>query len=422
MSLTRYLPTPSDRMGILWNLLSIEGSVVLEYGPAGTTHFSMSLFGELDIQQENRLFTTHMNESDVVMGDVKRLERAIVEIDKSRQPRVIFVVASSVAAVIGVDIKGVCTYMQPEVEAKLIAFDQGGFRGDYSVGCREAWTLLAKSLPEKTARQEAEEEQSACRENGRITFNLLGASLWSYRMRSDMEELKRLMKEAFGAELQTSFCTDTSVEALERAGEAAVNIVMQGTAVQAARILEKRFGTPWVYRMPYGYQQTLEWLECVAKVLKRGVEPRTAARLREKNGNAAQYRMYARMLRRDKMAATLMGEYDAVLGIGGFLEELGIQVENRICTHTLRSVEEPDKTVRTLGTEKERIDLIRSLHRQMVLADDTMLSLCAPDNTAVRIAPPVIRGAVLARHLPLAGERGADYLLEFVEEYLQTLK
>ena len=28
MSLVRYLPTPSDRMGILWSLLSVEGSVI----------------------------------------------------------------------------------------------------------------------------------------------------------------------------------------------------------------------------------------------------------------------------------------------------------------------------------------------------------------------------------------------------------
>ena len=45
MGLCRYLPTPSDRMGILWSLLAIEDSVIVEYGPAGTTHFSMSLFG-----------------------------------------------------------------------------------------------------------------------------------------------------------------------------------------------------------------------------------------------------------------------------------------------------------------------------------------------------------------------------------------
>ena len=43
-------------MGILWSLLAIEDSVIVEYGPAGTTHFSMSLFGELGVDQQMRDF------------------------------------------------------------------------------------------------------------------------------------------------------------------------------------------------------------------------------------------------------------------------------------------------------------------------------------------------------------------------------
>ncbi|HML48945.1 MAG TPA: nitrogenase component 1, partial [Clostridia bacterium] len=152
MSLCRYLPIPSDRMGILWSLLSIEDGVILEYGPAGTTHFSMSLFGELGIDQENRLFTTHMSEDDVVMGDVTRLEEALVEVDRAYAPEVIFIVASSVSAVIGTDLRGVCAYMQEKVSAKLIALEQGGFRGDYSVGLREIYKLLAEEVVEPSAR------------------------------------------------------------------------------------------------------------------------------------------------------------------------------------------------------------------------------------------------------------------------------
>ena len=410
MSLTRYLPTPSDRMGILWNLLSIEESVVLEYGPAGTTHFSMSLFGDLDIQQQNRLFTTHMDESDVVMGDTKRLERAIIEIDKNFHPKVIFVVASSVAAVIGVDIKGICTYMQNEVQAKLVAFDQGGFRGDYTIGRMETYTLLAKELPVNP---------SSKKEN---TFNLLGASLWSYRVRSDIEELKRLLKRAFDMDLQAAFCSDTSVQALEQAGSAQINLVMQGTAVQAAKVLEKRFQTPWIYHAPYGYRATLEWLEKIGTIIGKNVDTVLADELREKNNNAMQYRMYARMLHRDKMKASLIGEYDVIQGIGTFLEEIGFQIDHKLCIHTLRSIENTEERIFSPSTEKEKIDLIKTLQKQLILADDIMLELCNSNNTKVRISPPVIRGAVFARHLPLMGERGADYILEFVEQYLQNLK
>lgn len=49
MSLCRYLPVPSDRMGIIWSLLSVKDSIILEYGPAGTTHFSMGFYGTLGV-------------------------------------------------------------------------------------------------------------------------------------------------------------------------------------------------------------------------------------------------------------------------------------------------------------------------------------------------------------------------------------
>ena len=198
MSLSRYLPTPSDRMGILWNLLTVKESIVLEYGPAGTTHFSMSLYGELGVEQENQLFTTHMSEDDVVMGDVTRLEDAIVELDEAYHPKVIFVVGSSIASVIGTDIKGVCNYMQERVQARLVCFDQGGFRGDYSLGCQAVWSLLAQEFPKVGDVQEN-------------VYNLVGVSAGSYRMRSDVWEIQNLMSEAFHMTLGTSFCVDTSV-------------------------------------------------------------------------------------------------------------------------------------------------------------------------------------------------------------------
>lgn len=39
MSLCRFYPPASDRMAIIWSLMPIQNAIVLEYGPAGTTHF-----------------------------------------------------------------------------------------------------------------------------------------------------------------------------------------------------------------------------------------------------------------------------------------------------------------------------------------------------------------------------------------------
>ena len=409
MSLCRYLPTPSDRMGVLWSLLCIEGSVVLEYGPAGTTHYSVSLFGSLGVDQQNRLFTTHMSEDDVVMGDVSRLERALVEIDQGYAPRVIFVVASSVSAVIGTDLRGVCAYMQEKVRARLIAFEQGGFRGDYSVGLRETYRLIAQHAVAPTdARIEG-------------TYNLLGLSAGAYRARSDLNEIRRLMREAFGMEMRACLCLDTDMETIEDCGRAELNLVLRGEALPAAEILEKTCHTPCVAGAPYGYAGTLDWLRRVGAALGREPDGALVRELGERHAEAMQMRMYGMMLKRDRPAATIYGEYELVRGMAGLLEEAGIPAVNQLSAHSLHALPEHDPAVRHLPVEKERIELMRGLRRQLVLADEVSHTLLDADNTFVCVSLPLVNGAQVATHMPLAGPRGADFMLEHIGAYLDTL-
>ena len=409
MSLTRFLPTPSDRMGILWSLLGIEGLVVLEYGPAGTTHFSMGLFGELGEDQQNRIFTTHMSEDDVVMGDVTRLEKAIVEIDRNFAPKVIVVVSSSVAAVIGSDIKGVCSYMQEKVNAHLLSFEQGGFRGDYSVGLLETNKLLVQELVEDDA--EPQEDM----------VNILGFSMGAYRALSDRREISYMLARAFGLKVNACLCGETSIDEIEKMGCATVNLVLREEAVPAAQILKKKFGTPVVAGMPYGYKGTLEWLEKISEAIGKPINKDFFNEINERIRDTAHYPMYAMMLKKDKPSATLVGEYRTIVGISKFLEEVGIPSDNKLCIHTMKNIPNADETVIHCESEKARLDILKSQHRSFILADDPSMSVCADDNVFMRISMPVVRGRQFARHMPLMGIHGADFIMETVEEYWQLI-
>ena len=410
MGLCRYLPTPSDRMGILWSLLAIGDSVIVEYGPAGTTHFSMSLFGELGVDQQNRLFTTHMSEDDVVMGDVSRLEKALVEVDHGYHPRVIFVVASSVSAVIGTDLQGVCAYMQEKVNARLIAFEQGGFRGDYSVGIQAAYRLLAQDVAEANVPRKAG------------TYNILGASAGLFRMESDVREIERLMQEAFGMELNACLCLDTSVEKIQQMGCAEINLVLREEAVPAARILTQKCGTPFLLGAPYGYAGTLAWLEKIGQQIGRVVSPALRAALKKRAMEVMQYRIYGMMLKVNKPQVALFGDAPMVTGMSSFMDELGFPVVAKISRHSLRLYEAAAPSVRYLPEEKDRIAAMQALHHTLVLADDISKRLLAKDNTFLRVSMPLVDGAQIATHLPFMGPRGADFILEAVEVYLETLR
>ena len=404
MSLVRFLPTPSDRMGIIWSLLAVQGAIVLEYGPAGTTHYSMGLYGGLGLRLQNRMFTTHMSEDDVVMGDVTRLEDALVELDKNYAPKVIFVVASSVTAVIGTDIKGVCRYMQNEVKAKLIAFDQGGFRGDYSIGLAETYKLLVRNLPQKGVSQESG------------IYNIIGASVWRYRMESDVWEIKSLLSEALGLSCNACLCCDTSVEELEDMGQAQVNIVLGNEGLAAARYLQEKFGTPYVYTVPYGYSGTLSFLKQVGEAVGREPDSMVLLRLQTKEKSLSRLSLFTMMGNNKPRMAVVKGDYDLVHGVSAFLEQGGINVLHKMCAHSLKAIAEPAADVEAYAEESDWLHIIRGLQDTLILADDVALLQADVDNTKVLISAPFMNSAV-ATHLPFMGEKGADFLLEQMQAY-----
>ena len=404
MSLVRFLPTPSDRMGIIWSLLAVQGAIVLEYGPAGTTHYSMGLYGGLGLRFQNRMFTTHMSEDDVVMGDVTRLEDAIVELDKSYAPKVIFVVASSVTAVIGTDIKGVCRYMQNEVKAKLVAFEQGGFRGDYSIGLAETYKLLVRNLPKKDVAQEAG------------VYNIIGASAWRYRMASDIWEVKSLLDEALGLSCNACLCCDTSVEELEDMGLAQVNIVLGNEGLAAAKYLQEKFGTPYVYAVPYGYNGTLSFLAQVGEAVGREPDSMVLLRLQTKEKSLSRLSLFAMMGNNKPRMAVVNGDYDMVQGVSAFLEQGGITVLHKMCAHSLKAIAEPAADVEAYAEESDWLQVIRGLHDTLILADDVALLQADADNMKVLISAPFMNSAV-ATHMPFMGEKGADFLLEQMQAY-----
>ncbi|WP_304269541.1 nitrogenase component 1 [Phascolarctobacterium succinatutens] len=404
MSLVRFLPTPSDRMGIIWSLLAVQGAIVLEYGPAGTTHYSMGLYGVLGLRFQNRMFTTHMSEDDVVMGDVTRLEDAIVELDKSYAPKVIFVVASSVTAVIGTDIKGVCRYMQNEVKAKLVAFEQGGFRGDYSIGLAETYKLLVRNLPKKDVAQEAG------------VYNIIGASAWRYRMASDIWEVKSLLDEALGLSCNACLCCDTSVEELEDMGLAQVNIVLGNEGLAAAKYLQEKFGTPYVYAVPYGYNGTLSFLAQVGEAVGREPDSMVLLRLQTKEKSLFRLSLFTMMGNNKPKKAVVKGDYDLVQGVSAFLEQGGITVLHKMCAHSLKAIAEPAADVEAYAEESDWLQVIRGLQDTLILADDVALLQADADNTKVLISAPFMNSAV-ATHLPFMGEKGADFLLEQLQAY-----
>lgn len=105
-------------------------------------------------------------------------------------------------------------------------------------------------------------------------------------------------------------------------------------SLTAARILEEKCATPFVHGAPSGYEGTLKWLGKVGESLGRKINPKLVAHLPKRIMESRQYRMYTMMLKENKTAVTVMGEYMTVQGISDFLNGIGFPVAGKVSAHS----------------------------------------------------------------------------------------
>ena len=252
MKLHRGYPPASDRMGFLWALGSVEGLCIIEFGPEGTTRYLLESFSNFNSPSRAHIFTTMMDEDVVIMGNNDRLLRALREIDTRHNPAFMLVMDSSVAAVTGIDMVGLCHEYQPGVNARLLPISGGGLRASASNGIEQALLFLTSIAEE--------------RENIPHTFNLLGVCADEFNAAAEADEIITLIATAFGWQPHIVLPLRASMESCKTLGCAALNIVLRDEAIPAAKKLQERFGTPYVSARPYGLQGTLDFLEKLSNI------------------------------------------------------------------------------------------------------------------------------------------------------------
>lgn len=404
--LQKYLPTPSDRMGIIWTLCGIKDAVVLEYGPSGTTHYAIETSGKMEAD-DNNLFCTHITEDDVVMGNTKNLEDAIIEIDKTKKPKYIFIVGSSVTAIIAADLEGVKFFVKDKVNAKIITYSHGCFVGDYSLGIRDALTSLQEVVKDPCS-------------NEKKGYNIIGSIGDNYRNASDINAVKELMKDAFNMNIVANF-PKSSITNMENASNAKINLVLRVEGIRLAEYMKEKYGIPYIDVCPYGYKGTKNWLLKISEVLNIDINDEVLKHLNEKIADCSIYRMYG-MMYKINLDARIFANYNVANGVGDFLKnELFFTNVEKYVPHSLTHLDGNYENAKTVTLENEKESILKDAQDIFLLADDETRNFANETATFMRIATPVTKWKAIATHMPFMTHKGADYILEYVEHYLKKL-
>jgi nitrogenase molybdenum-cofactor synthesis protein NifE len=260
MSAEPVIPRSSCRLfGAIKALGTLKNTVILVHGPRGCVYHIVYILG-MRGDQIPRIYSTCLDEQDVVFGAEQKLVDAIEHLDRIHTPDLIAVLSCCASEIIGED--AVLAIRSASVTARIICLDTGGFEGDHSGGYGDTLAALAATFA----------ESSGTIDPARV--NLLGV----LRSGPDLAEMKRLLASV-GVKTGTVLTAGASLRDLAQAGDAALNLVLCETSgVGAAEVLRERFGTPFrIVDLPIGRIATHRFLETAMQGLGYRCNPSVPA-------------------------------------------------------------------------------------------------------------------------------------------------
>ncbi|MCX5869865.1 MAG: nitrogenase molybdenum-iron protein alpha chain [Deltaproteobacteria bacterium] len=201
----------------------------------------------------NYCFSTDMQDSDIIFGGEKKLEKAIQEAYDLFHPRSIAVFATCPVGLIGDDIHTVTKRMKEKFgDCNVYAFSCEGYKGvSQSAGHHIANNQVFRHIV-----GENDEEKP-----GKYKINLLG----EYNIGGDGFEIDRIFKKCGITNIAT-FSGNSTYDQFASAHKADLNAVMCHRSINyVADMLEVKYGIPWIKVNFIGADATAKSLRKIAQ-------------------------------------------------------------------------------------------------------------------------------------------------------------
>lgn len=202
---------------------------------------------------------TDLDETDAVFGGEEKLKKAIVEVDRKYQPKIITVFNSCPTGIIGDDIDGIVDSIQTEIKAKVFAVHSEGY-GHFNLyaGYKAAYEALVKNLV-KTPLQRKKN-----------SINIVGDKN-DYRAGNGMNDIRSLFKtlDKLDIELNAVLPGGATIEDFENCALVELNVMKcDSMAVDFCMIMKDRFGIDYTKAtIPIGIKASERWFLELAEKL-----------------------------------------------------------------------------------------------------------------------------------------------------------
>ena len=241
----------ADVSGVCSALYELGGMVVI-HDPSGCNSTYNTHDEPRWYEMDSLVFISGLSQMDAIMGNDDKFIHDIVRAAKELQPRFIALVRTPIPLMTGTDFEGISRVIEKQTGIPVFYFPTSGMH-TYVKGAGMAMETIARELV--PAGGESVKERKNKQENP-LKINILGATTLDFSINSTLDSIKEFLSQHF--EIISIFAMGSSIEDIQRAGEADVNLVISSVGVLAAKVLEERFHTPYVIGTPIiGFENVL---------------------------------------------------------------------------------------------------------------------------------------------------------------------
>ena len=256
----------ADVSGVCSALYELGGMTVM-HDPSGcnstyNTHDEIRWY-----DQDSLIFISGLTEIDAIMGNDRKFIDDIEHAAREVHPKFIALAGSPIPFMNGTDFPAIARVIETETGIPTFAVPTNGMH-DYVYGAGIALEEIAKRFTEKADTKNAIQKPEI---RFRRSVNLLGVTPLDFGPQKNVNLLKENLHK-YGWNVLSTWAMGDSLETLQMAGTAEVNLVVSAVGLRAAKVLQEKFGTPYVIGIPN------EWLaEDISKKMENVIEQLSSA-------------------------------------------------------------------------------------------------------------------------------------------------
>lgn len=271
----------ADVSGVCSALYELGGMVVI-HDPSGCNSTYNTHDEPRWYDMDSLVFISGLSQMDAIMGNDDKFINDLVRAAKELKPRFIALVRTPIPLMTGTDFEGIARIIEKQTQIPVFYFPTSGMHS-YVSGAGMALETVARELVLPTnanghfkengieienvsnelsvadtkkqnqqklnqSEQKQIENTESKQSNSKIKINILGATPLDFSVNSTLDSIKEFLSKHF--EIISTFAMGSSIEDIQKAGEADVNLVISSVGFPAAKVLEERFSTPYVIGTP----------------------------------------------------------------------------------------------------------------------------------------------------------------------------